>query len=105
MGLFLSRGPRSTTFSFSFFAFLAPFLLFDRAAGFLPPRPQDAIAVAQKKTGKRVWIPMHENLRALLAEIPCVSVTILMSSRQVPDVRWFSPRVDRPALEPYHGTS
>jgi integrase len=42
------------------------------------------IAVVQEKTGKRLWIPMHENLRVLLAEIPRVSITILTSSRRVP---------------------
>ena len=42
------------------------------------------IAVVQEKTGKRLWIPMHQNLRALLAEIPRVSIAILTSSRRVP---------------------
>jgi integrase len=42
------------------------------------------IAVVQEKTGKRLWIPMHENLRGLLEEIPRTSVTILTNSRAVP---------------------
>jgi hypothetical protein len=46
MGLFLSRGARSTTFSF-FLCFLGPFFCSTRAAGFLPPRPQDAKADAR----------------------------------------------------------
>jgi hypothetical protein len=45
-GAFLVKGGRSTTF-LSFLAFLGPFLLFDRATGFLPPRPQDAKADAR----------------------------------------------------------
>jgi hypothetical protein len=43
---FSCQGGPQTTFSF-FLRFLGPFLLFDRAAGFLPPRPQDAKADAR----------------------------------------------------------
>jgi integrase len=42
------------------------------------------ISVTQNKTGKKLWIPMHVNLRALLAEIPRVSVHVLTSSRDTP---------------------
>jgi integrase len=42
------------------------------------------ISVTQNKTGKKLWIPMHEHLRAVLAEIPRVSVHVLTNSRGVP---------------------
>ena len=42
------------------------------------------IAVEQEKTGKRLRIPMHENLRSVRTEIPRVAVTILTGSRYVP---------------------
>lgn len=40
--------------------------------------------VRQNKTGKKLWIPMHENLHAVLAEIPRVSVHVLTNTRDVP---------------------
>ena len=42
------------------------------------------LSVTQSKTGKKLWIPMHENLRAMLAEIPRLSVHVLTNSRGVP---------------------
>ena len=42
------------------------------------------IAVVQSKTGKRLWIPLHVQLRALLAVMPRQSVTILASRRGKP---------------------
>ena len=42
------------------------------------------LSVTQNKTGKKLWIPMHENLRTLLAEIPRLSVHVLTNSRSVP---------------------
>jgi integrase len=42
------------------------------------------LSVTQNKTGKKLWIPMHENLRTVLAEIPRVSVHVLTSSRGTP---------------------
>ncbi len=54
--------------------------------GMLWPDIQDGlISVTQNKTGKKLWIPAHANLRALLAEIPRVSVHVLTNSR---GVRW-----------------
>jgi integrase len=43
------------------------------------------ISVTQNKTGKKLWIPMHSNLRRVLAEIPRVSVHVLANSR---GIRW-----------------
>ena len=40
--------------------------------------------VRQNKTGKKLWIPMHENLRAVLTEIPRVSVHVLTNTRGLP---------------------
>lgn len=42
------------------------------------------LSVTQNKTGKKLWIPMHENLRRLLADVPRVSVHILTNSRGTP---------------------
>ena len=42
------------------------------------------IFVRQNKTGKKLWIPMHENLRAVLTEIPRVSVHVLTNTRGLP---------------------
>ena len=42
------------------------------------------LSVTQSKTGKKLWIPMHESLRATLAEIPRLSVHVLTNSRGVP---------------------
>jgi integrase len=39
------------------------------------------IAVVQQKTGKQLWIPAHENLRRVLAEVPRTHVQILTNSR------------------------
>jgi len=40
--------------------------------------------VTQSKTGKKLWIPMHNNLRAVLAEMPRTSVHLLTNSRGIP---------------------
>ena len=40
--------------------------------------------VVQNKTGKKPWIPMHNQLRAVLAEIPLAGVHVLTNSRGVP---------------------
>jgi integrase len=45
---------------------------------------EELISVTQSKTGKKLWIPMHANLRAMLAEIPRVSVHVLTNSRGLP---------------------
>ncbi len=42
------------------------------------------LSVTQSKTGKKLWIPMHNNLRALLAEMPRASVHVLTNTRGVP---------------------
>lgn len=42
------------------------------------------IAVVQSKTGKKLWIPMHEHLRTLLHGAPKGSVNILTNSRGQP---------------------
>jgi integrase len=42
------------------------------------------ISVTQNKTGKKLWIPMHINLRAVLAEIPRVSVHVLTNTCGLP---------------------
>jgi len=42
------------------------------------------IGVTQNKTGKKLWIPMHAHLRAVLEDIPRSSVNILTSSRGSP---------------------
>ena len=42
------------------------------------------IGVTQNKTGKKLWIPMHGQLKAVLADIPRRSVNILTSSRSSP---------------------
>ncbi len=42
------------------------------------------ISVVQNKTGKKLWITMHSQLRALLHEVPRSAVTILASSRGTP---------------------
>jgi integrase len=42
------------------------------------------ISVTQNKTGKKLWIPMHTHLRALLHKIPRTAVTILVSSKGKP---------------------
>src|SRR5262249_9186648 len=42
------------------------------------------IFVAQNKTGKKLWIPQHAQLKALLAEIPRVSVNIIANTRGRP---------------------
>ena len=39
------------------------------------------IAVVQQKTGKQLWIPAHEDLRLVLAEMPRTHVHILTNSR------------------------
>jgi integrase len=45
---------------------------------------EELIPVTQSKTGKKLWIPMHADLRAVLAEIPRVSVHVLTNSRRLP---------------------
>ena len=40
--------------------------------------------VRQNKTGKKLWIPMHEDLREVLAEVPRVSVHVLTNTRGAP---------------------
>src|SRR5262249_50625351 len=45
------------------------------------------ITVAQEKTRKRLAIPLHEDLRRLLAEIPKTAVTILTSTAGTPWTR------------------
>lgn len=47
-----------------------------------------AIQVAQEKTGERVWIPMHRELRAALAGWPRTGPTILDLPRTTFDPRW-----------------
>ena len=42
------------------------------------------MSVIQGKTGKRVWVPVHRELRKLLAEIPKRAVTILTSTEGRP---------------------
>jgi integrase len=42
------------------------------------------IAVTQTKTKKKLWIPMHVQLRQLLSEMPRSSVTILTNSKGLP---------------------
>jgi integrase len=42
------------------------------------------ITVAQEKTRKRVAIPLHEDLRKILADIPKTAVTILSSTAGTP---------------------
>jgi integrase len=42
------------------------------------------IGVTQNKTGKKLWIPMHGQLKAVLADIPRRSVNILTNSRGSP---------------------
>jgi integrase len=42
------------------------------------------IAVLQNKTRKKLWIPMHANLRAALHDIPRSGVTILTNTRGQP---------------------
>ncbi len=42
------------------------------------------IAVLQNKTRKKLWIPMHANLRAALYDIPRRGVTILTNTRGQP---------------------
>ena len=42
------------------------------------------IAVTQTKTKKKLWIPMHAQLRLLLGELPRSSVTILTNSKGLP---------------------
>jgi len=48
---------------------------------------EELLSVTQSKTGKKLWIPMHENLRVVLADIPRVSVHVLTNSRGVPWTR------------------
>jgi integrase len=45
---------------------------------------QGLLFVWQSKTGKKLLIPMHENLRTVLAEIPRASVHVLTNSRGAP---------------------
>jgi hypothetical protein len=42
------------------------------------------MSVTQGKTGKRVWVPVHRELRKLLDEIPKRAVTILTSTEGTP---------------------
>ena len=42
------------------------------------------IAVTQNKTGKKLWIPMHTHLRALLLKIPRTAVTVLSNTKGKP---------------------
>ena len=42
------------------------------------------IGVTQNKTGKKLWIPMHAQLRVVLNDIPRRSVNILTNSRGAP---------------------
>ncbi len=42
------------------------------------------IAVRQDKTGKRLWIPLHSELRPVLDAVPRVSTRILTNSRGLP---------------------
>ncbi|MBT3071856.1 hypothetical protein KKP04_13370 [Rhodomicrobium sp. Az07] len=42
------------------------------------------LAVTQGKTGKKLWIPVHANLSALLGEMPKGSVQILTNSGGTP---------------------
>lgn len=42
------------------------------------------ICVTQEKTGTKVWIPLHRDLKALLDETPRVSDHILVSARGRP---------------------
>ncbi len=42
------------------------------------------IFVMQEKTGKKVWVPMHRNLRTVLADVPRRSVNLLTNTRGKP---------------------
>jgi integrase len=42
------------------------------------------INVVQEKTGKRLWIPLHRDLRMVQAQMPLVSTHLLASSRGRP---------------------
>jgi integrase len=42
------------------------------------------ISVVQEKTGKRLWLPIHAELRPVLDEIPHISTRILTNSRGLP---------------------
>lgn len=44
----------------------------------------DGIEVLQSKTKKRLWVPLHASLRAILAEIPRLGPQILTNSRGLP---------------------
>jgi integrase len=56
------------------------------------------ITVAQEKTRKRLAIPLHENLRKLLGEIPKTAVTILTSTAGTPWTKTDSRRAGRRRL-------
>jgi integrase len=42
------------------------------------------IAVVQSKTGKKLWIPMHAQLRIVLADMPQESVYMLTNTKHLP---------------------
>ena len=42
------------------------------------------IAVTQTKTKKKLWVPMHAQLRPLLSDMPRLSVTILTNTKGLP---------------------
>ncbi len=44
----------------------------------------DIILVKQEKTGKPLFIPIHQNLKAIIAAIPRHSIFILTNSRELP---------------------
>jgi hypothetical protein len=64
MGLFLSRGPAARTFSL-LSSFLVSFLLFDRAAGFLPPRPQE---IQSRRVQRRSRTALLQRRRRLVLD-------------------------------------
>jgi integrase len=64
-----------------------------------------SISVVQQKTGKKLRIPMHRNLRELLLEIPKRTVTVLSNTRGQPwtpdgfKTSW-GKELDRDAMKP-----
>jgi integrase len=44
----------------------------------------ELMSVAQEKTGKKLWIPVHRDLRAILAVVPRRATTILTNTRGRP---------------------
>ena len=57
------------------------------------------IAVVQNKTRKKLWIPMHANLRAALHDIPRCGVTILTSTKGQPWTLIWTKELNRPEMK------